>query len=511
MSYLEIDGLSHAFGDNVLFRSARMVLNKGEHIGIVGQNGVGKSTLIRMIAGQQIPDDGRIQWQPGITFGYLDQYASTDGKILLWDFLRSAFENLFQLEREMEICYRRAGDGEEAAFRRAGELQEMLEAKGFYEIDTKIDRMMEGLGLKDLGPGRPLRQMSGGQRAKAILAKLLLQTPDVLLLDEPTNFLDKVQTSWLAEYLSGLPNAFLVVTHDREFLERTANTICDISQGKIAKYRGAYPEFLKKREAAREDYLRQYTAQQKEIRKTEEFIRRNIAGQRTKMAQGRRKQLERLERLEAPSLTEITPVFRFSFLAPAEAEPLSVHHLTVGYELPLLPSLDFRLTGGEKVVVSGFNGVGKTTLLKTLLGEIPPLKGSFRFSSRTVLGYFEQDFRWEDPLRTPLQEVSAALPRLSQKELRQRLARSGISGKHAAQPLETLSGGEQAKVKLCLLTAVPCNLLFLDEPTNHLDQNAKNALQAAIREFPGTVLLVSHEEGFYRDWADRVIHVGRGA
>ncbi len=510
MSYLEIEGLSHSFGDNVLFRDARMVLNKGEHVGIVGQNGVGKSTLIRFCTGQLIPDSGKVSWQPGIKTGYLDQYAETAGGVTLGEFLHGAFQELYDAQREMEACYLRAGEeNEPQAWQRAAQLQDRLEAEGFYEIDTRVSRVMTGLGLGAMGPQRPLGQMSGGQRAKAILAKLLLEKPDVLLLDEPTNFLDKEQVAWLGEYLAGLENAFLVVTHDRRFLEKIADVICDIGEGKIAKYRGTYSEFLKKREAAREEYLRRYTAQQREIRKTEEFIRRNIAGQRTKMAQGRRKRLERLERLEAPELAEIKPVFHFSALAVTEAEQLSVSRLSVGYDTPLLPGLSFRIRGGEKVVISGFNGVGKTTLLKTLLGQLPPLKGGFLFSPGTVVGYFQQDLSWEDPERTPLQAVSAEYPALSQKEARQYLARCGISSKHASQSLGTLSGGEQGKVKLCLLAKRPCNFLILDEPTNHLDQNAKEALGAAIREFPGTVLLVSHEEAFYRDWANRVIHVGR--
>ncbi len=301
----------------------------------------------------------------------------------------------------------------------------------------------------------------------------------------------------------------LLVTHDHEFLEKAVTAICDLSEGKITKYRGAYSEFLKKREALREDYLRRYTAQQREIRRTEEFIRRNIAGQRTKMAQGRRKQLERLERLEAPDLAEIRPSFRFSSLAVTETEQLQVNRLKVGYDFPLLPPLSFCIRGGEKVVVTGFNGIGKSTLLKTLLGEIPGLGGEFTFSPRTALGYFAQELFWENPALTPLKALSAAYPALSQKELRQRLARGGISNKHAQQPLETLSGGEQGKIKLCLLTGKPCNFLMLDEPTNHLDANAKEALGQALQEFPGTVLLVSHEEAFYRSWANRVIEIGR--
>lgn len=511
MSYLEIENLSHSFGDNVLFRNAGLILNPGEHLGIVGQNGAGKSTLIRFCTGQAVPDEGTIRWQPGIALGYLDQYAKADGNITLEEFLRSAFSELFELEREMNGCYRRAAEGEEGALEQAAALQEQLEAAEFYGLETKIDRMLTGLGLHDLGRSRPLSAMSGGQRAKVILAKLLLEQPDVLLLDEPTNFLDKEQILWLAGYLSELPNAFLVVTHDFGFLEKAVNGICDLDEGKIVKYRGTYSQFLRKRDAAREEYLRRYTAQQREIKRTEEFIRRNLAGSRTKMAQSRRTQLSHLERLEAPELHENRPVFHFTAAKPGFSCPLEVEDLSVGYDAPLLPGLSFSLGSRDKVVLSGFNGVGKTTLLKTLMGELPPLGGAFRFGSGTVTGYFEQDFSWEDPKLTPLELLDRLSAGETQRELRRRLAASGISAKHAAQPLETLSGGEQAKVKLCILTRQTANLLILDEPTNHLDQNAKAALQTAIREFPGAVLLVTHEEAFYSSWADRVIPIGKSA
>lgn len=505
MSILEIEELSHSFGDNVIFRGANLALQRGEHCGVVGSNGVGKSTLIKFCTGQLIPDQGRVVWQPGVAFGCLDQYALTDPSLSLGEFLRSAFAPLYEAEARLQALYAQWANGGQDPAEEISRLQEILEARDFYSIDARIDRVAQGLGLAALGLERPLGEMSGGQRAKAILGKLLLEKPDVLLLDEPTNFLDKEHVAWLGEYLAGLESAFLVVTHDFHFLETISNRIFDISGGKITKYSGSYSEFLKKREAQREDYLRQYASQQREIKRTEEFIRRNIAGQRTKMAQGRRKQLERMERLEAPEFAELRPTFRFRALPVTEAEHLAADSLSVGYAEPLLSGLTLSVRGGEKLAVTGFNGIGKTTLLKTLMGEIPPLGGSFSFSPQARVGYFRQDLVWDDPERTPLQIVSDRYPELTQKEVRQLLARCGISRRHAQQSAGTLSGGEQAKVKLCLLTRQPCNFLILDEPTNHLDENAKFALQQALAEFPGTVLLVSHEEAFYRDWVRRVL------
>ena len=250
----------------------------------------------------------------------------------------------------------------------------------FYSIDTRIEQVASGLGLFAVGLDRPIGQMSGGQRAKVILAKLLLEKPDVLLLDEPTNFLDKEHVTWLADYLSTLENAFMVVSHDFDFLDKIANRICDIDGNQITKYYGTYSEFLQKKTLLREDYVRQYSAQQKEIKKTEEFIRKNIAGRKSKMARGRQKQLDRMDKLEALDQKEIKPTFHFPALPLTNTEHLCVSHLAVGYYYPMLSEVDFAIKGGQKVVITGFNGIGKSTLLKTLIGQLPALRGQFKFS-----------------------------------------------------------------------------------------------------------------------------------
>lgn len=507
MSLLEITELTHSYGDNRLYKEAELVLNKGEHLGIVGQNGTGKSTLIKICTEQVIPDSGRILWQPKITVGYLDQYASIDKSTTMGDFLKTAFNKLYTMEETMNDLYKRASEGDTQGLELAAKYQEQLEQKEFYSIDVFIERVTEGLGLLSLGLERPIGEMSGGQRTKVILAKLLLEKPDVLLLDEPTNFLDKEHVTWLCGYLTGLENAYMVVSHDHGFLEKITNRICDIDNEKLIKYYGSYSEFLKKKTFLREDYIRQYTAQQREIKKTEEFIRRNIAGRKSKMAQGRRKQLERMDKMDALAQKEIKPVFHFDSLPLPITEQLSVKHLTVGYDYPLLSDLCFSIKGGEKVVITGFNGIGKTTLLKTLLGQIKALQGKYSFSEQVVPGYYEQDFVWKDGNQTPIQIVAEANPSFLQKDIRKHLARCGISSEHAMQQIGTLSGGEQAKVKMCLLMLKPCNFLIMDEPTNHLDVQAKESLITALSEFSGTVLLVSHEEAFYQDWVEKIIDI----
>ncbi len=512
MSLLEIRDLTHAYGDNLLYRNAALTLNKGEHMGVVGPNGAGKSTLLKICTGQTVPDAGQIIWQPKISLGCLDQYAEIDKSLTMEAFLRSAFADAYRLEAEMLALYEQAAEGDSAALGRAARCQERLDARGFYSIDTLIEQTASGLGLTALGMDRPIGKMSGGQRARVILAKLLLEKPDVLLLDEPTNFLDQEHIAWLSGYLAGLDNAFMAVSHDYAFLDAISGCICDIDNYTIGKYYGTYSEFLKKKTLLRKDYLRQYAAQQREIRKTEEFIRRNIAGRKSKMAKGRRKQLERMDRMEALEQKEIRPRFRFPtppLIHMGNAEQLSVRDLSAGYQYPLLSHISFSVKGGQKTVITGFNGIGKTTLLKTLAGQLPALHGSYRFSEQAVPGYFEQDLVWPDGRKTPLQIVSDENPRMTVKEVRKVLARCGITAAHAMQEVSSLSGGEQAKVKLCLLTLRPCSFLLLDEPTNHLDVQAKEALKEALTEFPGAVLLVSHEKEFYKDWADRVLSLER--
>lgn len=286
MSLLEIDGLTHSFGENVLYKNAGFTLNKGEHIGIVGQNGTGKSTLIKICTEQIIPDSGRVIWQPNITIGYLDQYAEIDHTLTMKEFLKSAFAKLFEIETQVIQLYEKAADGDMKNLELAAYYQEQLETHDFYSIDTAIERVANGLGLLAIGLDRPIIEMSGGQRAKVILAKLLLEKPDVLLLDEPTNFLDKDHVAWLAEYLSSLENAFLVVSHDFDFLDKIANRICDIDNDTITKYYGTYSEFLRKKTLLREDYIRQYSAQQKEIKKQRSLLGKILLDEKQKWREG---------------------------------------------------------------------------------------------------------------------------------------------------------------------------------------------------------------------------------
>lgn len=369
--------------------------------------------------------------------------------------------------------------------------------------------MAAGLGIDAIGMERIIGELSGGQRAKVILAKLLLEEPNILLLDEPTNFLDKEHVEWLANYLMNFEGAFIVVSHDFDFLEKVTSCICDVEFGTVKKYYGKYSDFVRQKEHLRKDYIRQYHAQQKKIEKTEEYIRRNIAGVNSKIAQGRRKQLQRMERIAPPSFTH-KPSIHFRELPISVQTVLEVNNLEVGYDFALLPKLNFSVMGGQKLVITGFNGVGKSTLLKTIVGNIASISGEFHFSEQIKIGYYEQDLNWSNDSLTPLHIISEQFPKLNRKEIRHHLAACGVKDTHVSQEIRTLSGGEQSKVKLCGLLLSPCNFLILDEPTNHLDAEAKEALQKALIKFKGSIILVSHEASFYLDWADSIFNIETG-
>lgn len=508
MSLLTVSHLSHGFGEKTLYADTGFELYPGEHMGVVGQNGTGKSTLISILTGALLPDAGQVTWDHKARLGYLDQHAHTDGSITLNELMHSAFEGLYRTEdRMIELMQQLTGQGDDTLLRRIDACQRELEAADFYSLEPRIAKVAEGLGLSALGLDRPLSTLSGGQRAKAILAKLLLEAPDVLLLDEPTNFLDKEHVAWLAQYLRAFEGAFIVVSHDAEFLSQVAAVILDIEFTAMKKYSGGYEGFVRQKQEQRADYLRRYEAQQQEIARTQDYIARNKARASTaNMAKSRQKRLDRMEKLAAPQLAP-TPRFAFQAAIASPGRILQVKALSIGYGRPLLPPLSFSLAMGEKVVITGFNGIGKSTLLKTLMGELAPLGGGFTFAPELKTGYFQQDLAWDDPGLTPLALMAERFPTMAPKMLRSALARCGLRAQHALQPVGTLSGGEQSKVKLCPLTLRPAHLLVLDEPANHLDAETKECFQQALQGFSGAVILVSHEEGFYRAWADRVVEI----
>lgn len=507
MAVLDVEGLTMSYADKKLYEDASFQLEKHEHMGIVGQNGAGKSTLIKILIGKTLPVEGTIKWQKGVKIGYLDQYVDIPKGMTLIEFLHTAFADLYQLNDQMNQLYQDyASEMDDKLLAKAGQIQEKLDANNFYEIETEIDRVMNGLGLTEIGKDHVVSEMSGGQRSKIILAKMLLENPDVILLDEPTNYLDTAHIEWLIDYLNNYDGAAMIISHDYDFLEQVTNTICDVSFNKITKYRGSFQQAMRQKEERKEAQEREYEKQQVVIEKAERFIRKNKAGSKSTMAKSREKMLARMKRVDPPA-DKLKAVFHFPYENTGSANALRVNELSVGYGRPLLAPVTFSMTMGEKLLFTGFNGVGKSTLIKSILKKIPALAGAALFSPSAKINYFDQDLEWDDPQLTPLQTIQNLFPTMQPRTIRTKLARAGINAANTQKPLHLLSGGEQTKVKLAILELTPCNFLIMDEPTNHLDDETKEGLKKALQEFPGNLILVSHEESFYRGWLDKVLNV----
>ncbi|MFD1395521.1 ABC-F family ATP-binding cassette domain-containing protein [Kroppenstedtia eburnea] len=507
MSLIHVENLTHRFGDRTILDRVGFRLLPGEHAGLVGPNGVGKTTFLQILAGTLLPDEGRMDRLPRMRVGVLDQHLNLKRGQSIRSFLKTAFADLYEAETELEKVTQKMGKAEgeelERLFKRYTLLLEQLERGDFYTIDSRVEETAAGLGLTSLGLETDVSRLSGGQRTKLLLAKLLLQQPDLLLLDEPTNYLDPAHIDWLAETLRNSPGAFLLVSHDREFMDRTAEVIFHLEHRRITRYPGNYTQFLAASELRKQQVHQAYRQQQEEVKRLEDYIRRNKARASTaRQAKSREKRLERMERIDPPHSSP-PPRFAFSVAIEPVTMVLETKGLTVGYGKPLYPAVDLQIKRGEKVALVGRNGVGKTTTLRTLLGEISPLSGQLRLGDRVKPAFFVQE-EHAPSTHTAMDEVWAAFPHRTRKEIRQALARCGIRGEHLMQPLSSLSGGERSRVRLCKLMLTPANWLVLDEPTNHLDAAAKEALRDALRTYPGTVLLVSHESDFHEGWTDQV-------
>lgn len=507
MSILNVEHLTHGFGDRAIFEDVSFRLLKGEHIGLVGANGEGKSTFMNIITGKLQPDEGKVEWAKHVRVGYLDQHTVLEKGMTVRDVLASAFSFLFELEAKMNEMYELMADADEAQLteymEEVGTITDLLTYHDFYLIDSKVEEIARALGLLELGLDRDVTDLSGGQRTKVLLGKLLLEKPDILLLDEPTNYLDAEHIEWLKRYLTEYENAFILISHDIPFLNSVINLIYHMDQLKLTRYVGDYDKFMEVYEMKKAQLEAAYNRQQKEIADLKDFVARNKARVSTRnMAMSRQKKLDKMDVITLAA-EKPKPEFYFKEARTPGKYIFQTKDLVIGYEEPLSVPLNLSMERKSKIALIGANGIGKTTLLKSILGLIPPVSGFAQLGEYLAIGYFEQEMG-QDINTTCMEEIWNEFPGFNQYEVRSALAKCGLTTKHIESKVKVLSGGEQAKVRLCKIINRETNILLLDEPTNHLDVDAKAELKRALKEYRGSILMVCHEPDFYEDWVTDV-------
>lgn len=507
MSILNVEHLSHGFGDRAIFQDVSFRLLAGEHIGLVGANGEGKSTFMDIITGKLQPDEGKVEWSKRVRAGYLDQHSVLEKGMTIRDVLKSAFAFLYKWEEQINEIYNSMADVSEdqmtTMLEEAGSLQDLLTTHDFYMIDAKVEEVGKALGLTAIGLDTDVSELSGGQRTKVLLAKLLLEKPDILLLDEPTNYLDEEHIEWLKRYLQEYENAFILISHDIPFLNSVINLIYHMENQKLERYVGDYDKFMEVHEVKKSQLEAAYKKQQQEIADLEDFVARNKARVATRnMAMSRQKKLDKMDVIELAK-EKPKPEFHFQTARTPGRYIFETKDLVIGYDKPLSKPLTLAMERGEKIAMVGANGIGKTTLLRSILGLTKALEGKVTLGDYLEIGYFEQEIK-EENKRTCIEEIWSEFPAYSQYEVRSALAKCGLTTQHIESQVRVLSGGEQAKVRLCKLINRQTNILLLDEPTNHLDVDAKEELKRALIEYKGSILLICHEPEFYHGLVDQV-------
>ena len=507
MSILTVEHLTHGFGDRAIFSDVSFRLLRGEHIGLVGANGEGKSTFFNIVTGHLTPDEGKIEWAKNVRIGYLDQHTVLEKGMTIHDVLKSAFAWLFELEQKMnDICDQLGSASEdemESMMEELGTIQDTLTMHDFYIIDTKVEEVARALGLLDIGLEKDVTDLSGGQRTKVLLGKLLLEKPDILLLDEPTNYLDEEHIAWLKRYLQEYESAFILISHDIPFLNDVVNIIYHMENQALDRYVGDYTHFEEVYAVKKAQLEAAYRRQQQEISELKDFVARNKARVATRnMAMSRQKKLDKMEVIELAA-ERPKPQFHFKYGKTPGRFLFETKDLVIGYDEPLSKPITVSMERGQKIALVGANGIGKTTLLKSILGLIPALEGTCELGENLQIGYFEQEVKGVNT-NTCIEELWEEFPSFTQYEVRSALAKCGLTTKHIESQVRVLSGGEQAKVRLCKLINRETNILLLDEPTNHLDVDAKDSLKQALTEYRGSVLLICHEPEFYRDIVSEV-------
>ncbi|QEH36824.1 putative ABC transporter ATP-binding protein [Aquisphaera giovannonii] len=517
MILISAQGLGRQYAGDPIFLDLAFEVRAGERIGLVGPNGAGKTTLMKLLDGLEQPEYGRVYVRPGIRVSLLRQQPEFGPDETLMDVARSGLASLLDLQREMEEAAQEMAEAEDQADRdratkRYDALHEQLLHQDAYSIEHRVEEILTGLRFTEAEFNRPARTFSGGQQSRLMLAKLLLESPDVMLLDEPSNHLDIETTEWLENYLSRQPVAMVVVSHDRYFLDRVVNKVWELNEGRLEVYPGNYSQYWKLRQEKAKVLERQAERQEEQAEKLEAYIRKYGAGQRAKQAHDRERKLEKLEKDRVETMREIVgPVMGFEEVDRSGDIVIEARHLTKSFDKPLFTDLNVAVGRGECMGVMGPNGSGKTTLIKTLIGRDKADKGEVRLGHKVQVGYHDQGLQSLSHGTTVVRAVwPEDDPDWVEGDVRGLLARFGLTGEIAFQTVGQLSGGEKAKAALARLCATGANLLVMDEPTNHLDIWSCEALERSIREFEGTVLVVSHDRYFLNAVADRLLVLGDG-
>jgi len=514
MIALSVENLQKSFGPEPVLAGVNFEVHLGDRVGLVGPNGTGKTTLLRIIAGKQEPDAGKCEVHPSIRLGYLEQEPALELHRTVWEEARGALAELIGLQQQaIEAARSLAQATDEAEHRRLAarydRLQQELHRRDAYHLDHKIARVLEGLGFRQSSFQLPIQSLSGGERSRLMLARLLLAEPDLMLLDEPSNHLDIEATQWLEEFLTSSQAAMILVSHDRYFLDRVCTRTFELFRGTVEVYSGNFSAYRQQKAQRLLVERRAYEKQQREIAKAEEFIRRTHYGQKHAQAEDRRKKLQRMKRLEPPR--EICgPVMGFPPASRSGEIVLRAENLSKGYGAPLFAQVDIQIVRGQRWAILGPNGSGKTTLLRCLLGQIQPDTGCATLGHGVQVGYFDQHLSSIQDHLPAVDVIQPDRPDCVEQTRRDILARFGLTKDQVFQPVGKLSGGERCRVALAKLAAAKANLLALDEPTNHLDLWAREALERSLNQFEGTVLLVSHDRYFVNQVADHLLVIEPG-
>jgi len=511
--------IAKSFGARRVLSNVNLIIQEGERAGIVGVNGAGKSTLLKIITGALAPDAGEIIKAKDISVSYMAQDGGLESGQSIWHEMLSAFTHLTGLEKQLREMEKRMGDPAVAAdgkqyrqlLRDYDSLSAEFEHKGGFAYEANMRGVLHGLNFRDTDYDTPVNILSGGQKTRLALARCLLGAPDILILDEPTNYLDMDNLAWLEQYLQSYRGAVLAVSHDRYFLDALTKVIYDLDNGGITRYTGNYTGFIRQKKELQEQQLKAYKKQQEEIARTEEFVRRNIAAKdTTRRAQSRLKTLEKMERVTRPEKERRVKV-SFNVARLSGQEVLKARDLAIGYPGKVLTGgLNFEINKGERVVLIGPNGTGKSTLLKTIAGLLPPLGGNIHLGSLVQIGYYEQEQEGLHPDKDVLQELWDRYPHINELDIRKALGGFLFSGDDVNKSVSGLSGGEKSRLALAALMLRKANLLLLDEPTNHLDLPGKEALEDALSDYPGTILFISHDRYFINKVASRTLELSLG-